>query len=164
MSNKIIILTSGIKTGKTTLLQQFCKGNNDVAGILTPIINAKRVFYDIASDVFFYMEAQPNEEPLIVGKYLFSKTAFVKAGMILLNADKNNGPKYLIIDEIGPLEIRLQEGFFNCLNKILGSPFNYTLILVVRKILVDEMIATFNLHNATVLNPEQMQDYLNLRV
>jgi nucleoside-triphosphatase THEP1 len=140
MSNKIIILTGDIQTGKTTLLQQFCKGRNDAAGILTPIVNGKRVFYDIAGDSFFNMEADANEETLAVGKYLFSKCAFEQAGNIMLDASKIQILNYLIIDEIGPLEIKHRQGFYQSLQQILSSPYNYTLIAVVRQSLVDNAV------------------------
>ncbi len=162
MSNKVIILTGTIQNGKTTLLQQFCKGRNDVAGILTPIVNEKRVFYDIAGNSFFNMEAGANEETLPVGKYLFSKNEFTQAGKILLNAGKTNTLNYLIIDEIGPLEIKQQLGFSQSLKEILSDAFNYTLILVVRLSLVDEMVAVFNLNNPVVLNLQKMKEYLEL--
>ncbi|MGF2413129.1 MAG: nucleoside-triphosphatase [Ferruginibacter sp.] len=106
--NKIIILTGEIQTGKTTLLQQFCLQQNNIAGILTPIVNGKRMFY-IAEKDFFAMETHGNEEQLAIGKYLFSTAAFTKANAILLDASKSIELKYLIIDEIGPLETRQQQ-------------------------------------------------------
>src|SRR5690349_6312823 len=109
MSNKIIILTGEIQTGKTTSLQEFCGKHNNIAGILTPIINGKRMFYDISEKVFFEMEANEKEDKLIIGKYLFSTQAFEKANNILSNATKCNDIDYLIIDEIGPLELKQQK-------------------------------------------------------
>jgi nucleoside-triphosphatase THEP1 len=162
MSNKVIIFTGKIQTGKTTLLQQFCKEINDVAGIITPIVNGKRVFYDIAGNIFFTMKANENEKIVAVGNYLFSKTAFIKANKILLNAVKINHLRYLIIDEIGPLEIRQQQGFYNSLIKILSSSFNYTLIMVVRQSLVDDAISTFNLNKPLVLSLQQMKSHFRL--
>jgi nucleoside-triphosphatase len=162
MSNKIIILTGQIQTGKTTLLQQFCKARNDVAGICTPIVNGKRVFYDIAGDSFFNIEADSNEAILAVGKYLFSKTAFAKAGNILLNATQRNNLNYLIIDEIGPLEIRQRQGLYQSLKKIVSSSFTYTLILVVRQSLIKEVAVAFNLSNPVVLDILQMKSFFKI--
>lgn len=162
MSNNIIIFTGQIQIGKTTLLQHFCTQQNNVAGILTPIVNGKRVFYNIEDKVFFEMEAAADEEKLAIGKYLFSAEAFVKANNILLAASKKADIKYLIIDEIGPLEIKKQQGLYQSLKKIINSDFTYTLILVVRQSLVDEVIAAFNLNNPVVLSLSEMKAYFKL--
>ena len=162
MSNKIIIFTGKIQTGKTTLLQRFCTLKNNVAGILTPIVNGKRVFYNIEGNVFFEMEATDDDEKIAIGKYLFSAAAFAKANTILLTAGKKTGIKYLIIDEIGPLEVKKQQGLYQPLKEIITSHFAYTLILVVRQSLVDEVIAAFNLNNPVVLSLSKMKEYFEL--
>ncbi len=162
MSNKIIILTGAIQTGKTTLLQQFCLQNNGAAGILTPVENGQRMFYDIAAKDFFKMEASENEEKLAIGKYLFSAKAFTKANAILLNDSENIQLKYLIIDEIGPLEVKQQRGLYQSFKEILSSAFNYTLIVVVRQSLVDEVIADFNLEKPMLLTIEEMKKYAGI--
>ncbi|GAB2833424.1 nucleoside-triphosphatase [Ferruginibacter profundus] len=161
MSHKVIILTGEIQTGKTTLLQQFCLQQPNVAGILTPVVNSKRMFYDIAEKKYFDMEALGNEEPLAIGKYLFSAAAFTKANNILLAADKNAG--YLIIDEIGPLEVRKQQGLYQSFKEILSATFNSALIIVVRQSLVDEMIAVFDLQNPLVLNIAEMKKHFKIQ-
>jgi nucleoside-triphosphatase len=162
MSNKIIILTGEIQTGKTTLLQQFCKGRNDVAGILTPLVNGKRVFYNIAANSFFNMEAAANETTVAVGKYLFSASSFINASSILLRANKSTDCSYLIIDEIGPLETKQQLGFYAAVKQILSSSYKYTLILVVRQPLADAVIEIFNLNKPLVLTPDKMKAHFKL--
>ena len=162
MSNKVIILTGAIQTGKTTLLQQFCLQNNSTAGILTPVVNGRRLFYDIAGNNFFEMDAAADEDKLAIGKYLFSAKAFIKANAILLNASKNIELEYLVIDEIGPLEVNQQKGLYQSFKEILSSTFNYTLIIVVRQSLVDEVITAFNLEKPMLLNIEAMKKYLGI--
>ena len=160
MSNKIIILTGAIQTGKTTALQQCCAQRNNVAGILTPIVNGKRVFFDVAGKEFFNMEAEENEEKLAVGKYLFSAAAFEKANHILLSAGKD--VEYLIIDEVGPLELKQHKGLYGSFTGILSSAFNYTLIIVVRQSLVEEIVTSFNLGNADVMIIEEMEEHFRV--
>ncbi len=157
MSNNIIILTGAVQTGKTTLLQQFCRNKENIAGILTPVVNGRRMFYDICSKVFFEMEALPNEENLAVGKYLFSATAFTKASSILLAQSQKTNIRYLIIDEIGPLEIKKQQGLFEALQKIIACGFNFTLLLVVREKLVEEAVAFLQLNNHVTLSMVQLK-------
>jgi nucleoside-triphosphatase THEP1 len=159
MSNKIIILTGEVQTGKTTSLQQFCAQRNNVAGILTPIIKGKRMFYDISGKISFEMEASEGEEKLIIGKYLFSAASFKKANHILLQESKRDHIGYLIIDEIGPLEIKQQKGFYNSFTAILNSLFSYTLIIVVRQALVEDVVALFNLKS---YNTEIHKDHTDI--
>jgi nucleoside-triphosphatase THEP1 len=162
MSNKILILTAEKQTGKTTLLQQFCKDNNDVAGILTPIVNGKRVFYNITGAAYFEMEANKTEAQLVVGNYIFSAAGFKKANDMLMQESKRNDINYLIIDEIGPLETKYQQGFYTTLISLLKNPFNYNLLLVVRPSLVDEVLsyAAVNKQESIVMNLAKMSAYL----
>jgi nucleoside-triphosphatase THEP1 len=162
MSNKIIILTGEIQAGKTTLLQQFCRQQKNTAGILTPIVNATRMFYDISGNNFFAMEALENEEQLAIGKHLFSAKAFTKATAILSNANKNIELKYLIIDEIGPLEVKQQKGLYQSFKEILSSNFAYTLIVVIRQGLVEEAIKHFDLTEPMVLSIAEMKKHFEI--
>jgi nucleoside-triphosphatase THEP1 len=162
MNNKVIILTDEIQTGKTTLLKQFCIKQNNVAGMLTPVVNGKRMFYDITGKELFAMESIFDEECLPVGKYLFSATAFAKANALLLSQSKRDDISYLIIDEIGPLEVKQQKGWYESFRQILSSSFAYTLIIVVRKALVNEVITGFGLKSFPVLNIAQMIERFEL--
>jgi nucleoside-triphosphatase len=159
MKNKIIIVTGNIQTGKTTFLQTFCE-QQQTAGILTPIINQKRFFYDISKHTFFEMEANPTEEKLAIGKYLFSVKAFIHANNILLEASTREDIKYLIIDEIGPLEIKLQQGLYTSIKKIIDKPYKYTLLLVVRTQLVDMAIAHLKLYKPLIVDLNTLKTYL----
>jgi nucleoside-triphosphatase len=158
MKNKIIVLKGAIQTGKTTFLSGFCKQERQVAGILTPLINGKRVFYDIAGDIYFDMEATNGEERFIIGKYEFSASAFARAIFILQQASANVAVDYLIIDEIGPLEIRFLQGFYQSLKEILLQNFNFTLLLVVRQPLLTELIEVFDLHQPRIMDVQEMKD------
>ena len=96
-SNTIKILTGKKQTGKTTSLVNFCNQQQNTTGILTPIINGKRFFYDIATKTFFAMEFnnQIGDEIIAVGKYNFSAKAFAKANTILQTIQHN--PNQLVI-------------------------------------------------------------------
>ena len=162
MNNKILILTAEKQAGKTTLLQQFCKDRNDVAGILTPIVNGKRVFYNIAGAAYFEIEANNNEPQLVIGNYIFSEKKKKKANDILIQESKRNDINYLIIDEIGPLETKYQQGFYTTLITLLKSSFNYNLLLVVRPSLVQEVLSytAVNKQECIAMNLPEMSIYL----
>lgn len=137
--NKIYILVCKKHSGKTTALMQWVKGNKNIAGILSPVVNDERMFYNIANGTYFNMLATESEaEALPIGKYIFSKTAFDKANTILLEA-KN---KFTIIDEIGPLEL-MGMGFADTLKNILQEKNYINLLLVVRDGLVDDVVKQF---------------------
>jgi nucleoside-triphosphatase len=139
-NKNIFMLACEKHIGKTTALLQWIKDKQNIVGILSPDVNSVRHFYDIEQATYFTMLATENEETLTVGKYIFSKPAFDKANNILLTI-KN---KFIIIDEIGPLEVA-GKGFAETLQIILQNK-NYTnLLLVVRNELVHSVVEYFNI-------------------
>lgn len=141
---KIFILTGPIQTGKTSRLLKWCEGRNDVAGILTPDKDGRRYFMDVATKELFLMEAGENERNILeIGKYKFRKAAFERASQILSNAiNKNSG--WIIIDEVGPLELK-GEGFSEVIKKLFLIPSDLNIILVVRNNLFDTVLQYFNI-------------------
>ncbi len=145
MPKNTLIVTGPINSGKTTRLMDWCKNRNDVYGILTPKINGKRVFMDVATGDQFEMEAQENEENVLsIGKYIFSVDGFVRAKNIVRKAtNRKNG--WLIIDEVGPLELK-GEGFNAELKELLVSmEDSLRVIIVVRESLVEQVITYFKI-------------------
>lgn len=146
---RIYILTGPIQSGKTTALYNWSANRNDVYGILTPVINGKRFFMNVHTKEQFPMEATDDEkETLSVGRYTFSKTAFEKATGILSDAISIN--EWLIIDEIGPLELE-GKGFYTVLKEI-NSLTDTKLILVVREGLALKVKEYFKINEAEVIN------------
>ena len=145
----IIIFSRSIRSGKTTELQQWCAGKNNVAGILMPDIDGVRHFLNIKSGELFKAEkvGETAEEILCVGKYSFFKAAFKKADDFLLDAVKEL-PAILLIDEIGKLELR-KEGLYEAVIKAIDVYKNLAcendLILVVREELLKDVIKNFDI-------------------
>ncbi len=129
---------------------------HNFAGILTPIIKNERFFYNISSNEFFAMEASELEESFIVGKYRFAKKSFEKANSILIKESSKTDIDYLIIDEIGPLEVDKQQGLFKALNFIITKSFHFTLLLIIRKTLLDNALTILKLQNSTIMNVTEM--------
>jgi nucleoside-triphosphatase THEP1/ABC-type thiamin/hydroxymethylpyrimidine transport system permease subunit len=144
----IYILTGPVQSGKTTSLLSWVKERKDVSGILTPVIEGKRFFYDISSSAQWPMEATTGEETLLAGRFVFSKAGFEKAVQMLQNS--MNQSQWLLIDEVGPLEIR-GEGFSAILKQVLLQHRN-NLLLVVREGLAGQVVAAFDIHNAVIIN------------
>ncbi len=132
----IFILTAPVQSGKTTSLVQWSANRNDVHGILTPVINGKRVFMDAQSREQFHMEATEDDEDILaVGRFVFSKDNFGKAVQIIRDAIHEEG--WLVIDEVGPLELR-GEGFSEVLNEVLTIRQERILLVVRDK---DDMVS-----------------------
>ena len=128
-SKQIIILTAPVQTGKTTSLVNWSEKRKDVYGILTPAVDGKRVFMNAHSRQLFLMEAKETETGVLtVGRFVFSKTNFNKAIQVIRDAIDKEG--WLVIDEIGPMELR-GEGFSDVLKEVLARR-QHKLLLVVR--------------------------------
>jgi nucleoside-triphosphatase THEP1 len=130
---KIILLTGPVQTGKTTLLYNWVKNKPMVTGVLTPVKDGKRFFYTPHNTNWLPMEADGDEEKLLVGRFAFSKQNFESVSSQLLQWLQQPQWQYIIIDEIGPLELKQQLGFYKVLQQAIAANFSATLIIVVRE-------------------------------
>jgi|CXWL01.1.fsa_nt_gi nucleoside-triphosphatase THEP1 len=156
----ICIFTAPIQSGKTTSLINWSSGRNDVYGILTPVVMAgpngeagpgKRVFMNAHTKQQFPMEATKDEtEVLPVGRFTFSKANFKKAIQIIRDAVNKEG--WLVIDEIGPLELS-GEGFAELLQEVLALR-KEKLVIVVREGLAGQVKEKFGLDNISILEED----------
>ncbi len=144
----IYILSRPIQTGKTTSLIEWSSSGKDVFGILTPVMDGKRVFMNAETKEKFSMEAEENEEALLVGKYRFSKKNFERAEQVIRDAINKDG--WLVIDEIGPLELN-GKGFSTVLQEVLHKGKG-NLLLIVRQGLTERVKEYFQIENGTVVN------------
>jgi nucleoside-triphosphatase THEP1 len=144
----VFILTAPIQSGKTTSLINWSSARNDIHGILTPVVAGKRVFMNTNTKEQFPMEATGDEEALVVGRFAFSKKEFEKAIQIIRDAITKEG--WLIIDEIGPLELK-GDGFCDVLKEVLMLRKG-KILLIVREGMAEQVIKYFNIHNSEALN------------
>lgn len=157
--HNIYIFTRAVRSGKTTTLQQWLRNNNvNAGGILTPDVDGKRMLYDIAENQFFHMEAEddvPDAECLVVGKYRFLKRAFA-IGREILERDLERRPDWLIIDEVGTLELEDKTGFEPTVTHVINSYNNShrgkKLMLVIRNYLLDEACKRYGLNTDMIIN------------
>ncbi len=127
---QIFILSAPIQTGKTTALLNWSEKRTDVHGILTPVIEGKRMFMNVHNRHLFSMEAKEGEEAVLkVGRFTFNKKNFNQAIAIIQGAIDKEG--WLIIDEIGPMELR-GEGFSEVLKETIAMRKG-KILLVVRE-------------------------------
>jgi nucleoside-triphosphatase THEP1 len=147
---KIILLTGPVQTGKTTLLYNWVKTKSAVAGVLTPIKDGSRFFYTPHNESWLPMEANDDEDKLLVGRFVFSKQNFESISNQLLLWLQQPQWQYIIIDEIGPLELKQQLGFYKVLQQAAAANFTATLIIVVRENLLTAVQEIFTKPNFAV--------------
>ncbi len=132
----IYVLSGPKGSGKTSSLIEWARNRKDVSGLLSPVVNDKRMFFDLITKEEFTMEANDGDEKVLkVGKYIFSQEAFDRANEIIKNASAQSG--WLIIDEVGPLELRgegLNEAILYSLKR------NGNTILVTREGLEEQVV------------------------
>ncbi len=147
--NQIYILSGKTGIGKTTYLASWIKDKN-VDGILAPVINGKRHLKHISSNQMKKLEVDDdveNRKIVSVGRYLFDENIFDWAKEKLLESFNAN-PEWLIIDEIGPLELT-GNGLEPAVSQILKSIDNQNkikIIFVVRENLIDKFFKHYKLN------------------
>lgn len=150
----IYLLTGSIHTGKTTLLMQWASSQINIDGIFQPVIDEKRFIYHIATRTLKMLEVPSNstdEKVIKIGDYRFNKDVFSWAQNVLLNSlDKNLD--WLIIDEIGPLELD-GKGLEPIITKIFeeNEKFSGKILCVVRDSLLDKFVEHYKLEDRFTL-------------
>lgn len=142
----IHLLVGPIHSGKTTRLTNWCATRTDAAGILSPLRTDGRTFVDIRTGATVPMELGAGAPGAIrIGRYAFAPEAFTWANEHLLAEVGRSCVKWLVVDEIGPLELRgeaLDPGIRRMLE--LAQP-DLNLVLVVREGLEAAVTAHYDL-------------------
>ncbi len=151
----IYILRGDIRTGKTTALLEWCKNRDDVDGVLCPDnAEGKRYFLEVKSKNEFKLEIEFETEAIIeIGNFKFLKSAFEKANTYLLAVASENESQYLIIDELGKLELK-KEGLHLSAERLIPNyetNENKHLILVVRDYLLDAVLKHYAIAKYEIL-------------
>jgi len=109
---------------------------------------------DIKTGAYHDLELDETADNTIaVGRFYFDKNVFEKAQQILLNALQLR-PEWLVIDEIGKLEIEQGLGLEPAVGRIINE-YKHTaknLLLVIRDSLLSKAIDHYKLENAVVVN------------
>lgn len=157
----IYILTGDIRTGKTTALLNWIEGRTDVDGVLClDGKNGKRYFLEIKSKEEFELEVElESEKTITIGPFHFLKSAFEKANEFLITLSAKNESQYLVIDELGKLELK-NTGLHDSA-KVLIPKYeknkDHHLILVVRESLFDDILEHYNISEYSVLKKDGLR-------
>lgn len=163
MSNAIFILTGPIQSGKTTWLMDNVADQQLFSGILQPVIDGSRVIIDIHTRISKQLEADTgiDESTVSVGKYKFLQSTFDWAKNVLKQSVEQE-KEWIIIDEIGKLEIINHQGLEPIVSELITMRINNTLpsklLLVVRDTLVESAVAKYNLQHAVITTVAERQN------
>ncbi|WP_452229736.1 nucleoside-triphosphatase [Lacinutrix sp. MEBiC02404] len=159
----IYILTGAIRSGKTSALLDWSKTRNDVDGLLCPDNeDGKRYFLKVKSKKEFELETESESEDVIrIGHFKFLKPAFKEANDYLISIASEAENKYLIIDEIGKLELR-NEGLHRSAEALI-SRFKkdnaHHVIVVVRDYLLDAVLKHYAISEYKILTKEDLETF-----
>jgi len=163
MQHKIVIITGEQGSGKTTFLQEIIFGlaNNDVqiAGILAEGFwkNYERDYFELidlkSKNRLLYCQRKPNDgwEKL---KHFYINPDGQKFGEAALDPDYLKNADIVVIDEIGPFELK-GKGWAKAIEPILKGLPELTMIWVVRKSLLNEVAAYFKIAPLKIYNVEE---------
>jgi nucleoside-triphosphatase THEP1 len=153
MMKNIYILSGKIHSGKTTKLMLWIKNKKNVVGILQPVVDGKRFFYDISAKQLkqFEIGKEVSKDIIIIGNYKFSLDTFLWANKRLVDLLFTDF-LWMIIDEVGKLEMN-NEGIFNAVNKIIFKAHemrNAKFLFVVREELLEKFLEKFSLKKTDI--------------
>ena len=151
LADNIYIFSDQIGTGKTTFLKNWAQNKPNVNGFLSVKIDGKRFFENLETGEKRPMEIENSD--LQIGKYSFNPDVFLWAQNQLQNQYYSD-QEWIIIDEIGPLEIRKNEGFHGLILKIIeaNSTSRPKIIFVVRDYMVAEFIEKYQFYTAKIIS------------
>ncbi|MFA6979302.1 MAG: nucleoside-triphosphatase [Ignavibacteriaceae bacterium] len=153
--NNVVIYTGEKGVGKSAYLQEIFLQKLNVCGILQPRINGIKYLVDVVSGEKRKLELESvalEEKVITIGTYTFSEETFLWGKKKLIEAIAS-GNNLVIIDEIGPLELRgsgLEPVLFGIIFKAIAS--EKKLLLVVRPTLVEEVNEKYGLLNPVVIH------------
>ena len=159
----IYILTGQVRTGKTSALLKWCNNRAVVDGVLCPDDeNGKRYFLNIKSNTKYLLEAEEDamteNEIISVGRLHFLKKSFNLANDYLARLKDEASFSYLIIDELGKLE--LQNQGLHVAAKALIQVYMFHkqqhLVLVVRESLIDAILKHYEILKFQLLKKEDL--------
>lgn len=148
--NRTFLISGPVHSGKTTRLQSWINLNNynKVDGILAPVLGGKRYLLHISSNEMRKLELIENDTRsnfTNIGKYTFDNSVFEWANEKLMNLF-NTLPEYVIIDEIGPLELQGQ-GLEPAVSELLvrRRAELQNIIVIVRSTLMEQFFMHYRL-------------------
>lgn len=159
MLNNIFILSEPIQTGKTTLLMNWLAlpTQHNTGGILTPDIDGQRKLYLVHEKIYHHLQLPEGQQGIEIGRFVFDKNAFALAQDTLTSA-LNKNFDWIVVDEIGRLEMDRKEGLEPAITKVIEHFKQHItrtkLLLIIRDYLLKEALQHYGIAEATLLHKE----------
>jgi nucleoside-triphosphatase THEP1 len=157
ISPQVLIVTGGVNSGKTTLLQRFLSRLEErcfkVGGVVAEGVwqNGEKCGYDaifLPSGERRLLCRENLASPINIGRFGFYEEVFAAGGKNLIT---ENGPALTVLDEIGRLELT-GKGWASALSELLAA--KNQLLIVVRRDFIDKVIHHFALTDYVVVDAE----------
>ena len=158
MDERVVILAGPLRSGKTTALSRWA-GDLDAAGFLTPEGARGRRIVRLDEEADLPFEAGPAQGPAqVVGRFRILDSAF-EAGARWLREGLRRKASWLILDEIGPLEMAgggFHAIFREVLETLARDGESTRLLVVMRDSVADEAAARYGLEFAPRIGKERL--------
>lgn len=149
--NPLYLLTGPIRSGKTTALMNALSDRPNISGLLMPDLDGTRQLFDIGERKSYPFQSRandfPNEPTITIGRFTFLQSGFERARQILAETLRKQ-PEWLIVDELGPLELKGQ-GFEPHIGRIIHAhqhgQLQSRLLIVVRDYLLADVIRHYQI-------------------
>lgn len=164
--NNILVFSEPIRSGKSTLLLNWIIQYKNIKGVICPDIAGKRKLYIINEHLLLPLEVDvgSTNNTLQAGRFIFNADSFKRAGESLLLEDYNV-PSYMLIDEIGKLEMEKKQGFEPALTRIIehykSNQTSDKLILVIRDYLLQDALMKYGLQDATIIKKDFFEQQIS---
>jgi len=156
---EVVIITGDVHQGKTTTAQKVISDlldrNIKIGGFLSLAINdnGQRTGFNLfdieSSEQIELCSVVKDENRLRIGQYYFNNAAIEK-GLKILNKDNLINKQLIVIDEIGPLELK-DRGWSIAIDNITNNSY-LPQLWVVRRSLVQAISRRWNIGNAWVFD------------
>lgn len=147
---KIYLLSGPVRTGKTTKIMDWATSSKKIDGITAPVYLNQKHLYNLKTGVMKNLEnvsGCKDEEIIFVGSYKFNPEVFEWGRRKISEASVSNHIDWLVIDEIGLLELD-GKGLEPAVSEIISNRENYkfNLLLIVRDSLLEEVFKKYDLY------------------
>lgn len=147
----ILILTGPTRGHKTTTLMRWSQQRDDCGGVLSPDVDGLRVLYNVKTkQTIPWQQRLPTDTDQVVGRFSFDAEAFKIANGWLDESLHDPSVRHIILDEVGKLELD-GKGWAPWLYASLPQLGENILVMVVRRLLLDEVINLFALQEVSVV-------------
>jgi nucleoside-triphosphatase THEP1 len=163
---QVVIITGEVHQGKTTFAQEIVndllKERIKIAGFLATAVNEngeRKGFnlYDIEKGESYELcSDRKTDSNINIGKYYFNEETIIKGNKIL-DPENLAGKQLIVIDEIGPLELRGQ-GWSSAIENI-NRHLTITQLWIIRKDIINKITRRWNTGNIYIYDiPESSND------